>query len=73
MAKVSMKRQITLPAELCSIADIHAGDDVESFVDRQGIISIVKKQTGAAKGVLKNITINNSFSDETSLQSAIEK
>ncbi|MHC6648274.1 AbrB/MazE/SpoVT family DNA-binding domain-containing protein [Alteromonas sp. HB246098] len=73
MAKVSMKRQITLPAELCSIANIRAGDDVESFVDRQGVISIVKKQTGAAKGILKNITVNHSFSDEASLHSALEK
>ena len=73
MAKVSMKRQITLPAELCSIANIHAGDDVESFVDRQGVISIVKKQTGAAKGVLKNITANTNISDEASLHSALEK
>ena len=73
MAKVSMRRQITLPAELCSIANIHAGDDVESFVDRQGIISIVKKQTGAAKGILKNIAVNNSFSDEASVHSALEK
>lgn len=73
MAKVSMKRQITLPAELCSIANIHAGDDVESFVDRQGVISIVKKQTGAAKGVLKNITVNTNISDEASLHSALEK
>lgn len=73
MAKVSMKRQITLPAELCSIANINAGDDVESFVDRQGVISIVKKQAGAAKGLLKNITVNSSYSDQASLQSAIEK
>ena len=51
MAKVSMKRQITLPAELCSIANINAGDDVESFVDSQGVISIVKKQAGAARGL----------------------
>ena len=73
MAKVSMKRQITLQAELCSIANINAGDDVESFVDRQGVISIVKKQAGAARGLLKNITVNSSYSDQVSLQSAIEK
>tara|TARA_E500000081_G_C6036208_1_gene307035 strand:- start:252 stop:473 length:222 start_codon:yes stop_codon:yes gene_type:complete len=73
MAKVSMKRQITLPAELCRIANINAGDDVESFVDRQGVISIVKKQAGAARGLLKNITVNSSYSDQASLQSAIEK
>jgi bifunctional DNA-binding transcriptional regulator/antitoxin component of YhaV-PrlF toxin-antitoxin module len=73
MAKVSMKRQITLPVEQCAIAHINAGDDVESFVDRQGVISIVKKQPGAAKGLLKGVPADNSFSDETSLQSALDK
>ena len=51
MAKVSAKRQITLPVEQCVVAHINAGDNIESFVDRQGVISIVKKQSGKAKGL----------------------
>ncbi|MCU4677696.1 AbrB family transcriptional regulator [Catenovulum sp. 2E275] len=73
MAKVSAKRQITLPIEQCVVAHINAGDDVESFVDRQGVISIVKKQSGAAKGLLKGITINTQISEQESLESALDK
>jgi len=73
MAKVSAKRQITLPVEQCVIAHIRAGDDVESFVDRQGVISIVKKQSGAAKGVLKGIATDAQISENESLESAIDK
>ena len=73
MAKVSAKRQITLPIEQCLIAHINAGDDVESFVDRQGVISIVKKQPGAAKGLLKGITSHAHVSEQESLESAVDK
>jgi bifunctional DNA-binding transcriptional regulator/antitoxin component of YhaV-PrlF toxin-antitoxin module len=51
MAKVSAKRQLTLPIEQCFMADINAGDEIESFVDRQGVISIIKKHSGAPKGL----------------------
>jgi bifunctional DNA-binding transcriptional regulator/antitoxin component of YhaV-PrlF toxin-antitoxin module len=71
MAKVSSKRQITLPVELCNVAHISAGDDVESFVDRQGVISIVKKQSGAANGLLKNIAVDDKVTEQQSLRSAI--
>ncbi|PCK33577.1 AbrB/MazE/SpoVT family DNA-binding domain-containing protein [Pseudoalteromonas piscicida] len=73
MAKVSAKRQITLPIEQCVIAHINAGDDVESFVDRQGVISIVKKQPGAARGLLKGIATNTQVNDQESLESALDK
>ena len=58
MAKISAKRQITLPVEQYVVAHINAGDDIESFVDGYGVISIVKKQSGAAKGLLKGIKAN---------------
>ncbi|WP_042151186.1 MULTISPECIES: AbrB/MazE/SpoVT family DNA-binding domain-containing protein [unclassified Pseudoalteromonas] len=73
MAKVSAKRQITLPIEQCVVAHINAGDDIESFVDRQGVISIVKKQSGAAKGLLKGIATNSTISEQESLESALNK
>ncbi len=72
MAKVSAKRQITLPVEQCIAAHINAGDYVDSFVDRQGVISIVKKQPGAAKGLLKGITTNPQVSEQASLESALD-
>lgn len=73
MPKVSAKRQITLPVEQCVIAHINAGDDIESFVDRHGVISIVKKQSGAAKGLLKGIKANINVTEQESLESAINK
>ncbi len=73
MPKITSKRQITLPIEQCAVAQIHTGDEVDSYVDRQGVISIVKKTKGAASGFLKNIKINKSISDVESLQSAIGK
>ncbi len=73
MPKITSKRQITLPIDQCAVAQIHTGDEVDSYVDRQGVISIVKKTKGAASGFLKNIKINKSISDNESLQSAIGK
>ncbi|MDG1752581.1 MAG: AbrB family transcriptional regulator [Thalassotalea sp.] len=73
MAKVSAKRQITLPIDQCVVAHINAGDDVESFVDRQGVISIVKKQSGAAKGLLKDVVTNSTVSEQESLESALNR
>ena len=73
MARVSTKRQITLPIEQCIIAHINAGDEVESFVDRQGVISIVKKQSGAAKGLLKGTLTNINISEQESLESILDK
>jgi bifunctional DNA-binding transcriptional regulator/antitoxin component of YhaV-PrlF toxin-antitoxin module len=69
--KVSSKRQITLPIDQCVVAHINLGDEVESFVDRQGIISIVKKSKGAANGVLSGIAIKADITEEESLQSSI--
>lgn len=37
MSKVSSKRQITLPIDLCILAGIEPGDEVSAFVDWQGI------------------------------------
>ncbi len=73
MPKITSKRQITLPIEQCIIAEIHTGDEVDSFVDRQGVISIVKKTKGAASGFLKNIKANKSISDNESLQSVLDQ
>lgn len=72
MQKVTSKRQITLPVELCAMAQIAAGDNIECFVDRLGVISIMKKSTGAAKGILRNVKTEQNISDEASLNSAID-
>lgn len=70
MPKVSAKRQITLPVGQCKAMGIEPGDDVESFV-AHGQLTIVKKQKGAARGVLKHVQGNPSMTDEESLESAL--
>ncbi|MDQ7050763.1 MAG: AbrB family transcriptional regulator [Enterobacterales bacterium] len=71
MPKITSKRQITLPIDQCAIAEINIGDEVNCFVDRQGIISIVKKSKGIASGFLKNIKADKSISDEESLEDVL--
>lgn len=71
MPKVSAKRQITIPIDLCQEAHILPGDEIEAFI-YQGQITIVKKEMGAAKGILGNIKSSKTLSDEQSLQSALE-
>ncbi len=71
MPKVSSKRQITLPADQCRQVGIKPGDEYESFVF-EGHITIVKKVSGAAKGILKHIEGDTSVTDEASLQSALD-
>lgn len=73
MPIVSQKRQVTLPLEQCTIAGIQPGDVYESFVSRKGVISIVTKRQGAAKGLLKGILINKQVDDEESLESAMHR
>ena len=71
MGIVSSKRQITLPIDLCREAHIEPGDEVETFVCNEQI-TVVRKEPGAAKGILKHIKINKNLSDEQSLQSAVD-
>lgn len=72
MPKVSSKRQITLPLNLCILAGIKPGDEVSAIVDRQGIISIVKKTAGSAKGFLRATRKVKKMSDEDSLKSIMQ-
>ena len=70
MPKVSMKRQITLPIEQCRKIGIQAGDEYESYV-YENKITIIKKSSGAAKGLLKDIKSDSSVSDAESLASSL--
>lgn len=71
MPKVSAKRQITLPVDQCRLAGIEPGDEYVSYVDNEGHITIIRKVTGSAEGLLNNIKADNRVSDETSLQSSL--
>ena len=68
MPKVSAKRQITLPIEQCRLAGIQPGDECESYVDNDGRITIIKKERGAARGILKKIKVDRSIDEEASLR-----
>ena len=66
MPKVSAKRQITLPVAGCDELDIHAGDEVEIL--RYGNqFNIIKKEVGAAAGILKGTKVNQNVSERESL------
>lgn len=68
MPKVSAKRQITLPVADCEALDIHPGDEVEIL--RYGNqFNIIKKEVGAAAGMLNHIKPNKKVSDRDSLTS----
>lgn len=62
MPKVSSKRQITLPVEQCRQVGIEPGDEYQSFV-ANGHITIVKKISGAAKGILKHVKGDTSVTE----------
>ena len=71
MPKVSSKRQITLPVDQCRLAGIEPGDEYECFVDNDGHITIIKKVSGAARGILTGVTADNQVGEDASRQSSI--
>jgi len=71
MPKVSAKRQITLPIQQCRAAGIQPGDEYESYVANDGQITIIKKTTGAARGILSHVKPDPLLNDEQSLQSSL--
>lgn len=66
MPKVSSKRQVTLPVAGCEELGIQPGDEVEIL--RYGNqFNIIKKEVGAAAGMLKHIKPNKKITDRESL------
>ncbi|BBL34231.1 hypothetical protein Nstercoris_00462 [Nitrosomonas stercoris] len=70
MSKVSAKRQVTLPIDYCETLGIQPGDEVEIFI-YDGHLTLVKKTSGNAYGLLRNVKPKFDISDEESRQSAI--
>jgi bifunctional DNA-binding transcriptional regulator/antitoxin component of YhaV-PrlF toxin-antitoxin module len=66
MPKVSSKRQITLPVGGCNELDIQPGDEVEIF-RYQNQFNIIKKEKGAAAGLLKGVKVKKKISERDSL------
>lgn len=70
MPKVSAKRQITLPVSQCEALGIEPGDEIESFV-AGGRLTIIKKVSGAAEGLLKHVKGDPQVTDEQSMQNTL--
>lgn len=70
MPTLSIKRQITLPKELCDRLMVKPGDDLD-ILEHNGHITIIKKHKGASAGVLKHLKANTRYSDDDSLQDAV--
>jgi AbrB family looped-hinge helix DNA binding protein len=70
MHKVSVKRQVTIPKDLCDQAGIQPGDMVEIF-EYDGRVTVIKKESGASAGVLKHLKGDASVTDEDSLQDTL--
>ena len=68
MPRVSTKRQITLPVTGCEELGIHPGDEVE-ILRHGNQFNIIKKEIGAAAGLLKGISADKSVSEDQSRQS----
>ncbi len=71
MPKVSAKRQITLPIAGCEELGIRAGDEVE-ILRHGNQFNIIKKKAGSAAGILKGCQVDQTVSDEQSIQSNFE-
>jgi len=72
MPRVSAKRQITLPVDQCREVGIGPGDEYRSYV-ADGRITIVRKSSGAARGVLRHMAGDPTVSDEESLEDALDE
>ncbi len=71
MPRVSSKRQITLPVSGCDELGIQAGDEVE-ILRHGNQFNIIKKEVGAASGLLKRTKTNKTVSEKQSRQSHFE-
>ena len=72
MPTLSIKRQITLPKELCDRLMVGPGDDLD-ILEYNGRITIIKKRKGAGAGVLKHLKANARYSDDDSLKDAVSR
>jgi len=66
MPLLSLKRQITIPKDVCDRLHVQPGDEVDIF-DHEGRVTLIKKRKGASHGVLKHLKAERQYSDEESL------
>ncbi|MHB1567169.1 MAG: AbrB/MazE/SpoVT family DNA-binding domain-containing protein [Acidiferrobacter sp.] len=66
MPLLSLKRQITIPKDVCDRLHIQPGDEVDIF-EHEGRVTLIKKRRAASHGVLKHLKAERRYSDEESL------
>ena len=66
MPLLSLKRQITIPKDVCDRLHVQPGDEVDIF-EHEGRVTLIKKRKGASHGVLKHLKAEHRYSDEESL------
>ena len=71
MSKLSAKRQITLTADQCRELGVEPGDDLHCYL-ANGQITLVKKTTGRARGLLKGVKSDKRISDKESRDSGMQ-
>ncbi len=71
MPIISAKRQITIPIDMCREAGLAPGDEYECLI-ADGRVTIIRKQAGAAAGILSQVKGDPTVTDDESLASALE-
>ncbi|WP_363320730.1 AbrB/MazE/SpoVT family DNA-binding domain-containing protein [Acidiferrobacter sp.] len=66
MPLLSLKRQITIPKDVCDRLHVQPGDEVDIF-EHEGRVTLIKKRKDASRGVLKHLKADRRCSDEESL------
>jgi len=66
MPLLSLKRQITIPKDVCDRLHVQPGDEVDIF-EHEGRVTLIKKRKGASHGVLKHLKSERRYSDRESL------
>jgi len=66
MPLLSLKRQITIPKDVCDRLHVQPGDELDIF-EHEGRVTFIKKRKGASHGVLKHLKAERRYFDEESL------
>ena len=70
MPLLSLKRQITIPKDICDRLHVQPGDEVDIF-EHEGRVTLIKKRKGASHGVLKHLKAERRYSDDGSLADTV--
>lgn len=54
MPRLSSKRQITIPKDLCERLHVRPGDEID-IVEYESRVTLIKKRKGASNGMLKHL------------------